>query len=247
MKGQCNQPVSLLRRSPARSRNLRHCRPVCPEDVGTALPCWGPRCRPNRPGIRRRACCASRRLPDSEYGLDRGDRKCSSRPLVAGGGVMTGQRDQLPPHVFVLFGARGDLAKRKLFPGHYRLAAAGRLPDQYAIIGLGRHSPGSDDEFRDLIRSALKDAVDDADVATVDVLLSRLTFQTSDADDGAELASSVRSARDHDWQRRPSSGVPVGAADRDGIDGRDAGARRSNRWRARGDREAIRHGPDVVT
>ncbi|MEE6135648.1 glucose-6-phosphate dehydrogenase [Mycobacterium sp. 050128] len=110
---------------------------------------------------------------------------------------MTGQPDQLPPHVFVLFGARGDLAKRKLFPGLYHLAAAGRLPDQYAIIGSGRHSPGSDDEFRDHIRSALNDAVDGADGATVDALLSRLTFQTSDANDGAELVTAVRSARDH--------------------------------------------------
>ena len=52
------------------------------------------------------------------------------------------------PQVLVLFGATGDLAKRKLFPGLYRLAAAGRLPADYAIVGSGRNSPGSDDEFR---------------------------------------------------------------------------------------------------
>lgn len=39
------------------------------------------------------------------------------------------------PHVFVLFGATGDLAKRKLFPGLYHLAAADRLPGEYAVIG----------------------------------------------------------------------------------------------------------------
>jgi glucose-6-phosphate 1-dehydrogenase len=38
------------------------------------------------------------------------------------------------PHVFVLFGATGDLAKRKLFPGLYHLAAADRLPGEYAVI-----------------------------------------------------------------------------------------------------------------
>jgi glucose-6-phosphate 1-dehydrogenase len=42
-------------------------------------------------------------------------------------------------HVFVLFGATGDLAKRRLFPGLYHLAAADRLPDEYAVIGSGRH------------------------------------------------------------------------------------------------------------
>ena len=70
------------------------------------------------------------------------------------------------PHVFVLFGATGDLAKRKLFPGLYRLAAAERLPAaDYALIGSGRHSPGSDDEFRDAVGKGLRDSVDDIDEA----------------------------------------------------------------------------------
>ncbi len=59
--------------------------------------------------------------------------------LRQGGGVTT----TLPPHVLVLFGATGDLAARKLFPGLYRLAVDGRLPDEYVVIGCGRHSPGT--------------------------------------------------------------------------------------------------------
>ena len=47
--------------------------------------------------------------------------------------------EDLAPHVLVLFGATGDLAARKLFPGLYKLAAQGRLPEQYAVIGSGRH------------------------------------------------------------------------------------------------------------
>jgi glucose-6-phosphate 1-dehydrogenase len=106
---------------------------------------------------------------------------------------MSGQ--QRPgPHVFVLFGATGDLAKRKLFPGLYRLAAASRLPEEYAVIGSGRHSPGSDDEFRQQVRSSLQESVDDLDSAVVDDLLGRLRFQVSDADDGADLAAAVREA-----------------------------------------------------
>lgn len=98
----------------------------------------------------------------------------------------------LPPCVFLLFGARGDLAARKLFPGLYRLAAAGRLPDDYAVVGSGRHSPGSDDDFRDEVLSGLRESVDDLDDAVARDLLDRLTFQTSDADDGADLAARVR-------------------------------------------------------
>ena len=38
-------------------------------------------------------------------------------------------------HVIVLFGATGDLAKRKLLPGLFHLAAAGLMPEKYRIIG----------------------------------------------------------------------------------------------------------------
>jgi glucose-6-phosphate 1-dehydrogenase len=105
------------------------------------------------------------------------------------------EHDNIPPQVFVLFGATGDLAKRKLFPGLYHLAAAGRLPGEYAIIGSGRHSPGSDDEFRDKIRGSLKEFVDDLDDTVADDLLKRLTFQTSTDDDGTDLAKAVADAR----------------------------------------------------
>lgn len=95
----------------------------------------------------------------------------------------------------MLFGATGDLAKRKLFPGLYRLAAAGRLPEEYAIIGSGRHSPGGDDEFRDSVGDGLRDSVDDIDDRVLSNLLQSLSFQTSDSDDGSDLAEAVRSAR----------------------------------------------------
>jgi glucose-6-phosphate 1-dehydrogenase len=39
------------------------------------------------------------------------------------------------PHVIVLFGATGDLAKRKLLPGLYHLYVAGLLPEKFRIIG----------------------------------------------------------------------------------------------------------------
>ena len=59
------------------------------------------------------------------------------------------------PHVLVLFGATGDLARRKLFPGFYHLWVAGLMPEEFRIIGSGRHSPGTDDEFRAKVREAL--------------------------------------------------------------------------------------------
>lgn len=104
-------------------------------------------------------------------------------------------QQNIPPHVFVLFGATGDLAKRKLFPGLYHLAAAERLPDEYVIIGSGRHSPGSDDEFRAKIRDSLNEFVGDLDDDVAADVLGRLTFTVADADDGSDLAAAVKDAQ----------------------------------------------------
>lgn len=40
--------------------------------------------------------------------------------------------------IILLFGATGDLAKRKLFPALYSLYCDGYLPERFAVIGMGR-------------------------------------------------------------------------------------------------------------
>ena len=57
---------------------------------------------------------------------------------------------------FVLFGATGDLAKRKLFPALYNLFLDGKLPDSISIIGLGRNY-FPDDIFQSKVESALRE------------------------------------------------------------------------------------------
>src|SRR5271170_3402953 len=51
------------------------------------------------------------------------------------------------PCAMVLFGAGGDLTKRKLIPAMHNLAQSKLLPEQFAIIGVSIE-PWSDDEFR---------------------------------------------------------------------------------------------------
>ena len=57
------------------------------------------------------------------------------------------------PQVVVLFGATGDLARRKLLPGLFHLASAGFIPG-CRIIGVSLDEM-SGDEFRAAARSAL--------------------------------------------------------------------------------------------
>jgi glucose-6-phosphate 1-dehydrogenase len=56
--------------------------------------------------------------------------------------------------VIVLFGATGDLARRKLLPGLFHLSQAGLMPARFRIIGTSRRELG-DEGFRALAREAV--------------------------------------------------------------------------------------------
>ena len=60
-------------------------------------------------------------------------------------------------HVIVLFGALGDLSRRKLLPGLFHLDRAGLMPARYKIIGTSRKG-GTDEEFRRVARDAIGEA-----------------------------------------------------------------------------------------
>lgn len=52
-----------------------------------------------------------------------------------------------PPGIFVLFGATGDLAARKIAPALYNLALSGLLDEHFVILAVGRRQK-TDDEAR---------------------------------------------------------------------------------------------------
>src|SRR5687768_17158457 len=54
---------------------------------------------------------------------------------------------RVEPCAVVLFGATGDLARRKLIPALYNLARGGFLPAGFRVVGIGR-SVETVDEFR---------------------------------------------------------------------------------------------------
>lgn len=56
--------------------------------------------------------------------------------------------------VFVIFGATGDLTKRKLIPAIYALAVENLLPDNYRILAIGRRDYTSE-SFRNMMEEAV--------------------------------------------------------------------------------------------
>ena len=58
------------------------------------------------------------------------------------------------PFTLVLFGATGDLAGRKLLPALSSLLHSKYLPQEFAIVGIGRRDK-TDQAFRDDVRKDL--------------------------------------------------------------------------------------------
>ena len=62
-------------------------------------------------------------------------------------------KEQSEPCVLLLFGATGDLTRRKLMPALYQLHVRGQLPTHFAVLGASRQ-PLSHEQFRTLMREA---------------------------------------------------------------------------------------------
>jgi glucose-6-phosphate 1-dehydrogenase len=68
---------------------------------------------------------------------------------------------RVPPCAVVIFGASGDLSKRKLLPALYRLFYERRISQNFAVIGSSR-SPMSDDQFRERMKESVSKFLEDA-------------------------------------------------------------------------------------
>src|SRR5207302_10133086 len=71
------------------------------------------------------------------------------------GGSGSAYGGAVEPCTVVLFGASGDLAKRKVIPAMYDLAIHNALGTRYAIVGFAR-TPMSEDAFRTALGDAAK-------------------------------------------------------------------------------------------
>jgi glucose-6-phosphate 1-dehydrogenase len=98
-------------------------------------------------------------------------------------------RDPVHPTALVVFGATGDLARRKLLPAVYNLAHDGSLPGHFTLIGVARGDL-PDDGFRELAaRSIRRHSRREPDEAVLERLLERLDYLPGDFDDESAYAA----------------------------------------------------------
>jgi glucose-6-phosphate 1-dehydrogenase len=95
----------------------------------------------------------------------------TENPLVEGL-----ERLPVPPTTLVIFGATGDLARRKLLPALYNLAHEGALPERFNLIGISRRDQ-SDDEFRNQARESITQfSRREPDDQVLEGLLGRMSY-----------------------------------------------------------------------
>jgi glucose-6-phosphate 1-dehydrogenase len=99
-------------------------------------------------------------------------------------------------HVIVLFGATGDLAKRKLLPGLFHLAKSGLLPRGYRIVGSAPAKFAlSDEQFRAHAKSAVAQfGLAKPTGAAWQAFESKLAFGAADPEDPKPLVAAVQEA-----------------------------------------------------
>ena len=92
--------------------------------------------------------------------------------------------------VLIIFGASGDLTKRKLIPGLYNLACEGCMNPQFEVLGIGR-TPMSSEEFREKSGEAAaksKDTRDFSESGWKD-FQTRLHYMVGDINDSELLCA----------------------------------------------------------
>jgi len=91
-------------------------------------------------------------------------------------------QERIPePGVVVIFGASGDLTKRKLLPALFHLEQAGLLPDHFRIVGVARRPLGT--AFADDMRQGILEFGGvDGNAAKLDEFMAKVSYHAMDFD-----------------------------------------------------------------
>jgi glucose-6-phosphate 1-dehydrogenase len=113
-----------------------------------------------------------------------------------------------PACAVVIFGANGDLTKRKLLPALYRLAYEQRIPPAFAIVGISR-TPMTDDAFREKMRESVQEFLEnsDFDAELWKTFAQGLFYVAGDLNDAATYAALKQRLDEIEQTRRTEGNV----------------------------------------
>ena len=92
----------------------------------------------------------------------------------------------------VIFGASGDLAKRKLIPSLYRLFTSRMLSDHFFILGTGREAMSTEEYRASMLRAVTADFPEAGNREDWQAFSAKLYYTTFDYRDPAAYVSGIR-------------------------------------------------------
>jgi glucose-6-phosphate 1-dehydrogenase len=112
---------------------------------------------------------------------------------------------RIPECAVVIFGANGDLTKRKLLPALYRLAYERRLSPGFAVLGISR-TRMSDDQFRESMCASVAKYLEDSpfDKEVWSTFAQSLFYMAGDVIDPASFSALAARLKEVDEQRHTS-------------------------------------------
>jgi glucose-6-phosphate 1-dehydrogenase len=118
-----------------------------------------------------------------------------------------GIHDRADACTLVIFGALGDLCRRKLLPAIYQLMKEHLVDEKFAVLGVGRDEKATDDSFRANMKDALKssDEVKNFDDTLWDDLCKRLHFVSANLTAAEDYALIAKRLTDIEEGRAPES------------------------------------------
>nr|WP_236632884.1 glucose-6-phosphate dehydrogenase [Xylella taiwanensis] len=111
--------------------------------------------------------------------------------------TISSESETRPMHnTLLLFGATGDLAQRYLFPSLLHLFIDGLLPKDFRIRALAL-SPHNTEQFHEIMRRRLEQALPIANAKQIQALLQRVDYLSVDLNDPMSVAEAVRNLTVH--------------------------------------------------
>ena len=108
------------------------------------------------------------------------------------------------PCVLAIFGASGDLTRRKIFPALYALAVRDLLPETYAVVGVARTRQSTDDFVAQMEASVREFGRDEFRSDTWDELARRTRYVSTEIADeeGEDLVAATLTELDEEFHTR---------------------------------------------
>jgi glucose-6-phosphate 1-dehydrogenase len=132
--------------------------------------------------------------------------RVTARPRPSGRG-RNAERRTADACTMVVFGASGDLSRRKLMPALYQMANDGLLPEPFQLLGVGRDSY-DDDGFRQLMRAELEksDEIEGVDDGVWKQLCERIHYVSGDFTEARTYAAIGTRLGDLEASHPPEAG-----------------------------------------